>query len=447
MPATRSSLLRFALIAPLIAGCGADPPSPAEVRASISSDLGRILNQTDAAITEAGITQAAIARSVSAALSFLAVADPIARAVALATTDVSYLEARDPDAIVAWLNDQLFTDANYIGGGIYRAPAALVCGEVAIDDDCTTMFAELDPKVRTHRDGDTMVFTLQITDDHHEPLVARLNYDLFAASLDLDELSRAIASRATNIALAGGLTASLEVFGPAEVVASLDVDRALSIKLADAGESLDGPTAFSLTSAKADAFSINPIGRLDALFVFLDVGNTRIVMPQDGQPPVELDLPGLSAQVRFVAHAPTVMYRVGLGDRTTKISLGGAVAQTIDLNAETGRRFGVTVTEDRETGSATLTLHDSVELAMTTDHDLLGQPPPVYDVTRISLTGSLVVDGNGRLFELRDGSFGAATAPPNYGFSAGPGQCVTGSDEIDLSSGLPFTRWAVAVCQ
>src|SRR4029077_20055957 len=87
----------------------------------------------------------------------------------------------DPDAIIEWLNDNLFTDANYLGNGIYKVPPEMVCsvdsvdssGNVTttIDPDCAEPLELAQRRVRVEEDATRALwFGLQIKPDHDEPL-------------------------------------------------------------------------------------------------------------------------------------------------------------------------------------------------------------------------------------------------------------------------------------
>lgn len=436
----------FALVAPVIAACDS-PPSPNTVRNSISNDLGYVLRETDAAITQSSIGDLPS----RAALSLVKgrVAALVSSDVADALDAVDDTGTIDPDALTTWLNEHLFTDANYIGDGVYEVPPALVCGEVTTDTSCADAIEQLALRVRTESDGDAIVFALQLAADHDEPLSVRLDHRSLAVTLALDEVERALAALASqlgaaapNAELAGALTAKLDVIAPATVDASITIDRALSIRLAGFDNRLDSPHAFALSSAVADALEISINGPGDTTLVSLDLGETRIKMPQDDGIPVELELPGLTAKLSVTDSEHIVLTGVGLGDRTTKIRRGAAVAQAIDINAQSGRTFDVTIMPEAAPGFAMLTV-PKLELALTTDHEVIGDEPPVYDVTRVSIAGTLTSTTDGALISVIDGSFGITTDPASYGVSATTGQFVFGNDEIDPDTGRSFTRWTV----
>jgi hypothetical protein len=128
------------------------------------------------------------------------------------------------------------------------------------------------------------------------------------------------------------------------------------------------------------------------------------------------------------------------------VSVNGVRAVAIDLNAQDGRAFDATVSHDPGTGADTLEVTPKLDLQLTVDRAVLGGTPPVYDVTRVLLDGSLRGSDAGDQLEVLAGSFSVATDPASYGFAATAGQCVTAADATDPATGSTFTRFSVAAC-
>jgi len=467
-----SSFLTLSLFSAVaVLGCNdTPPPTSTEVRERISNDLGNVLREANAAIsggTEAVPGAAALAvvdRVLGGAPaigpSLRTATERMAARASAAPGDGGY--QIDVDALIAQLNDKLFTDENRVGDGIYQVPASLVCTRTTIDSkgnsietidaECAVQLAKADLRVRTAKDGNALVFAIQLDADHDEPLIFTLTHTSIAITVDLDDAQRAFVALAgvfgkdvPNARLSGQVTAKLEILGAAKLRASLTIDRALAIAFAETGASLDGPDAYVLTSAKAEVFAITLDGKGRSGSVALGLGETAIKAPDDGKR-VELDLAGATATAAFAADQPLELSHVSLGNRTTTLSINGARAVAIDLNAQDGRDFDATVSHDAVTGTDTLDVTPKLDLQLTVDHAVLGDTPPVYDVTRVLLDGSLRGSDTGDQVEVLAGSFSITTNPASYGFAATTGQCVTATDAIDPSTGSTFTKFSVSVC-
>jgi hypothetical protein len=127
------------------------------------------------------------------------------------------------------------------------------------------------------------------------------------------------------------------------------------------------------------------------------------------------------------------------------VSISGVRAQTVDLNPDHGRALDVTLSRDPATGTETVAVTPRLDLRMTVDHAVLGDSPPVYDVTRVLLDGSLRGDDATDRVQVT-GSFSIATNPASFGVTATTGQCVTSAEATDPTTGQPFTRWTAGSC-
>ena len=470
-----TSLCAFSLLSSLaVLGCTDDPPTPTELRGNISSDLGNVLREANAAFT--GSTDA-LPGSVPLAMVDRALGANPGLGLGLRAMTAQLVAPRtgagpadgtaaiDTDAQIAYLNDKLFTDANHVGDGIYQVPASLVCARTTfdptgqpietVDAKCAEQLAKADLRIRTAKDGGALVFAIQLDADHDEPLRLTLTHTSIALTADLDGAQRAFVALATvfgqdvpNAALSGQLTGKLEILGTAKAKAQITIDRALSIKFAKAGADLAGAEAFVVSSAAAEAFSVTLDGAQKSGTLAVGLGETAVKIPAlDPGKRFELDLPGATATASLTAGQPLELTHLGLGNRSTTISINGARAQTIDLNPQDGRAFGATVSHDPATGTDTFAVTPKLDLQMSVDHAVLGDAPPVYDVTRVLLAGSLRSTATTDQVEVSTGSLTIATNPTSYGFAAAAGQCVTGTDVTDPSTGALFTQWTVGVCR
>ena len=468
-----SLVLLPALSSLALVGCSEDPPpTPTEVRSQISSDLGNVLREANASFAGSSgalpgtSAMAIVDRAIGTDTVLGARVHSMAAAVAARSSDAAPAAGSDlvdVDAELSYLDDKLFTDANHVGSGVYQVPASLVCSRTtvdssgnavtAIDPTCADQLAKLDLRIRVARDGGALVFAIQLDADRDEPLRFTLTHTSLAVTVDLDGAQRAFVALAPllgvdapNAALAGQVTARLEILGTAKARASFAIDRALAIAFAKQGADLAGPDAFALTSAKTDAYSVTLDGAARSGSLTVGLGATTLKLPQVSGKRFELDLPGATAAASFAADRPLQLTHLGLGNRTTTVSINGVRAETVDLNPDHGRAFDATVTEDAATGAVTVAVTPKLDLQRSIDHAVLGDAPPVYDITRVVLDGSLVQNSSASGPVAVTGSFSVATSPASYGFTASTGQCVTTADAIDPTSGASYVQWTVAAC-
>ncbi|TMQ07098.1 MAG: hypothetical protein E6J90_09485 [Deltaproteobacteria bacterium] len=453
-------------------GCTDDPPTPPELRSQISSDLGNVLHETNAAFaggtasvpgtTALAMVDRVLGSDTTLSLRVHELAAPFVGGDPKADPPANDLI--DADAEISYLNDQLFTDANHVGNGVYQVPASLVCSQTTvdasgnpvktIDPKCADQLAKADLRIRVARDDGALIFAIQVDADHDEPLRFTLTHTSVAVTVDLDGMQRAIVALAAvfgqdvpNIDLAGQATAKLEILGTAKARASITIDRDLSIKAAKTGATLDGPDALVLTSAKANAFSITLDGHAKSGTLALGLGETTLKLPEfTNSKRFELDLPGATATATFAQGQPLALSHIGLGSRTTTVSLSGVRAETIDLNPQDGRAFDATVSVDAATSKETIAVTPRLDLQVSVDHAVLGDTPPVYDITRVQLEGSVRTSDASNQIEVVTGSFGFTTNPAGHGFSASAGQCVTSSSAVDAATGRSYTQYTVGAC-
>jgi len=494
-----SYLLGLSLTSLSLIACGSDAPPPSEVRTRIATDLVDVLAEAEAATaggealpgaaamalvdraigttlgttldgalgTGAGTTFAAPVSRIASLLAPRADlrdgSDGTSRLAADETTATDF----DGEAAAQWLNDHIFTDANHAGDGVYRVPAALVCtaptydengneiGE-AVDPDCVQAYGQFQLRIRVTEDDDALRFALQIGPDHDEPLAVGLTASSLSLTVDLDEAEDVMKSLMAGggadvpaFALSGEATATLAILGTAQATLALDIDRAIAVKVAEPGASLDGDAAFRFTSAKAKVASLALDGVAKTSAFALGLGETKLHAPDDGidGQTIDLDLPGVTANAAYAVGQPLQLSNLGLGDRTTAISINGQRAIAIDLNPDDGRALAATITHDAATGSETVAVSPKLDLRAAVNHSVLGDEAPVYDVTQVLLQGSLRGSEADARVEVVTGTFGIATNPATYGFSATAGQCVSATEAYDTPSDRYYTQWSVASCQ
>jgi hypothetical protein len=449
---------KLVLLASISLAACHDPPTPSEVRARITSDLGNVLHATKAAVDGTTLPSGSTFDTLSKAWSVPSISTAVARVLPARRPIIAAdpgTDGFDPDAIIDKLNNELFTDANSLGDGVFSVPADYICPSVTdstgthIDATCADHVANADLRIRVSEDDDALVFAVQVDANHDEPLSFELTHKSLAASVNLDEAAQAMTALAPvfgedvpNAQLSGQITGKLTVLGDAKIEASSTIDRDLAIATADAGVDLNGPGAFRLTSAAAEVFAITIDGGANGAGFELGLGATTAHLPTDD---VDLDLPGITASAQLAEGLVTVT-GISLGDRTTTLSKAGARAIAIDLNPNDGRTLDATITATG-TDDETLSVSPKLDLHMAVDHAVLGDTPPVYDVTQLSLTGALhhFVDAAGiEHVQVQGGPMSIVTNPAQYGITATDGQCVTATD-VSGANGS-YTQWIAGAC-
>jgi len=473
-----TSLLALSLLSAGLFACDSDPPPPSEVRSRLSDDLGHILREAAAAgegTAEAlpgaasfSLMEKALGQGASSSSSFRVARDLAQRFGRSPVLRHGLLPADPPeggidtDAIIAQLNETIFTDANHLGGGIYQVPANVVCettdfdengNEITtVDPECVTQYTKVNLRIRVSEDDDALGFAIQLGANNDEPLSFALTHTSIAISVDLDgadaaveALASAFGEEAPNARLAGRITGKLEILGTAAARMSLDVDRAIAVAVGDAGVDLDGADAFRFTTGAGKAMMVQLDAVAETALAVLDIKATTLHIP--GADGFDLDLPGASIAALGENGQPLQLTNISLGDRTTTMTKNGAVAIAIDLNAADGRKLSATIAGDEAAGTETITVSPKLDAQIAIDHAALGDEAPLYDVTRVLLTGGLRGSDASDQVEVVGGSFAITTNPATYGFSATAGQCVSSTEELDATSGAFYTAWTVGVCQ
>jgi hypothetical protein len=425
----------------LVAGaCGSDPPSTTTIRAKLGADLGNVLHNANDAANGSTSTLPTLT-------GFLPAAMPAMPA----------MSSFDPDAAIQWLDDHIFTDANNLGDGIYKVPPELFCTTTTVDSlgntvstvdpDCVNRVTTAQLRVRVEEDDATLRFSLQVDANHDEPLSFALVHTSLAITIDLDDashamiaLAQALGGQAPNAAMSGAVTGKLEILGDAHARASLSIDRAVSVKFADAGVPLDGPDATRFASAAAQVLSIEGDANAPLFAVDLGLGETTVHTST-----TDLDLGGATANLSYSGGSSLTIDHISLGTKTTTMAKNGVQGLAIDLNANDGRALSATVATDAS-GTETLTVTPKLDLQIATDHAALGDTPPVYDVVRVLLDGALSGTSGSGVVRVNSGSFAITTNPAAFGFAATAGQCVTSTTNTDPATYNNYTTYSVAAC-
>jgi hypothetical protein len=467
-----SSLLLLPLI---LVGCGSDAPAPDKVRARIASDLVAVADQATASTAEGqsfpdttsfAILQSAVGGQfgdlldvdTGSTVPFIGqvktrIASLMAPRAGTRTTKEQQLLAEEDGDLdfdgaeaAQWLNDNIFTDANHKGDGVYDVPASLVCTEEGIlDEDCAEAWDRIDLRVRVSENDDTLRFALQLGPNHDEPLEIGLSAKLLSVTVDLDETEDVVKAlmpkgeESPNFSLTGEVTAKLEITGANAARISLDVDRNVRVQFAEAGDSLSGPNAFDFSTGKAHVFALALDGNQKSMEATLGLARSEAHIPGDElDPRVDFVLPGLTGTAKYAEGLPLRLSGISLGNETTTLKMDGTLALAVDLNANDGRKF------DAQLSNNLLEVTPRVDFRAQVNHAALDDAQPVYDVTRIFLEGGLKGRTDDRV-EVT-GAFSIETNPASFGFAATAGQCVGGTEIYDSVRDDYYTQFSVGTC-
>ena len=347
----------------VLAACSADPPSPASVRAHVDADLGNVLAQSQAAL-------AGTAASLPAPATF-----------ALAGLGDDALPSLDAAATTAWLDANVFADANYIGDGTFALP-------------CSTCAADAQPRVHVEQDDDgALRFALELDAAHDEPVSFLLAHDSLAIALDLDGADDATAALAElfgefapTAMTQGAASARIAVVGAAHVQVSASIDRPIMVAVAPGGTPLSADGALRFAADAAPVLAADVDGSAPAATVAVGLGEVIAHSP-DG---TDLDLAGATASATLAAGALSLS-NVSLGAKTTTITRGGAPALALDLNPGDGRALSATIAPDTA-GNDTLAFVPCLDLERWV-RDALAEALPAQILCRDDCRGLCEVCG------------------------------------------------------
>ena len=401
----------------LLVGCGSDAPSPDEVRLRLAKDLVSVGDAAELSRANgASLPDTTQFSLVASALGHLSSEIPTFGLEQDIPTMDDMMNSSGDDA-ARWLNENIFTDANHAGDGVYKIPARLACEseDGTLDADCVQAFDRLQLRIRVSEADDALRFALQIGPSHDEPIAVGLSAKLLSLTIDLDETEDAIRALAPKLggdlpsfSLKGQATAALEVRGPAAVKLTLDIDRDIAVAFGDS----------FFTSQASRVASLTLDGGTKSMEASVGLGETRVhVVDEDGGETTDLDLPGISATLNYSDGYPLGISNISLGKRTTKLSQDGVSALEIDLNPDDNRKLDLNL----DPSNGTLSAYPRLDLRTRVNHAALGDSAPVYDITRVALDGSL----RARPESIQVlGTFAIETNPASYGIAATHGQCV-----------------------
>jgi hypothetical protein len=320
-------------------------------------------------------------------------------------------EPRWSEEVREFLETRVFTDANYEGDGVYRLRGEDFCEADELtgapDPQCVADFNAAELRIRATIAGDGLDLELLVGPDRSEPLTVELRSDRIAVIVDLAELRAAIVHLSSISGepielpsiMEGVVAGELRVNGAADVTLSLGIRQAVRVEgMLDSGR-------FAFASAAKEALvSARAEGGASRLSLDLDIGQTTISVPYDafgddstaspitGQ--LDIDAKGLSGSVVLEEGAGQLrLTNLGLGDGKSTVRLDDYEILSWLLNAESGHRFGLTVTPTAE-GSATFAFDPEFDLQVGVDLSPFADAGEIVESYLLGETYRIEIDGS-----------------------------------------------------
>lgn len=446
-------------------GCTDDPLPPAEVRRQVDSNLSDLLGEIDLWMSEAALELEDLPVPAAFALvqQVTGVDTPLAQAIGQLPTRLERVTLQS-GTIANAVSTQIFGDDQYHGDGSYDVSPAALCAIVAPNSAsaCVALVEKLGLRLQTTLSpqpanadpaDEGIVVGVQIGPTHLEPLTLTLTAQRqplgelgvsLTTALDLSVLQRALAGipglPATR--MAGHLTVTVEggAFG---VIVGAQIDDAISVSIASASGNSTGYDAFSLSSASG-SFQLDLLDDIEnRALLELRLGETEADLPAGTDRTRHgIAMRALNANILLTLF-PSDLFTVNdlsFGGPLT-LSRDGTTAQTFDLNPDDGGSLSFSITKQPALGFSP---EKKLDLRMTTDHAVLADNAPAFDVSRILIDGTVVPTASPDRIKLVDHTFQLDTEPAGHGFAAIAGQCITGTD--NTAANPSFVEWSVAAC-
>jgi hypothetical protein len=343
-------------------GGGDEPADPATARAEVAALLPGIVDDSSDSLDAAGDAQGmvdlrAAMTSLERSFAGLPFDFPLADDAALVAKALApqTAEERPGAAAARWLAENVFSDANHEGDGVFRIRGAAICpiedGATAPDPECVANIDAAELRVRVGRaSGGGLNLTLLVGPDRDEPLTVRLRVGLIDVAVDLGEARSALQHLAAVVGeeldlpatMRGVVAFRLQRHAARHVEASFAVRSAVEI----AGSMDGGPYAFTaaardpMLSVELNAVAGRFTGRLDVGAVSLRAPWSAVSPDSLASGAMAFDLRGLTGELILDA-AGLALVGAGLGGGPLTVKLDGATllsvaVETFDLGIAAG---------------------------------------------------------------------------------------------------------------
>lgn len=263
------------------------------------------------------------------------------------------------DELERFLRERVFTEANVEStednATVFRLKGEQVCtdGRERADADCVRFVDEAQLRIRATSQGDdSLELKFLIGANRAEPLALRFLPKAVSLVVDLGGLKGAVEQLDAESAgflpkvMVGKVELKAAQEGEAHWIVSASILDALRLELA-----LEGST-FAFSSARAEPLvAFEADAQAKRARFSLDLNTTELRLPYAGWAPAlrgkdwTVSLSGISYSVEATENQTDfVVKNLGLGDAQTHVSLGNDTLFALDLNAQSGRHFDVTLT-------------------------------------------------------------------------------------------------------
>jgi hypothetical protein len=358
------------------------------------------------------------------------------------------------------------------GTGAEPAPPA-----PELDPDCVDEINRLQPRLRLSSPSSGNVdVALLLTSERHEPVTLELYSDHVGIVVDLDE------TKGTLDALGEDTSSLTELVGKLglELRKNADLDYSLRASVLDAvslGIQDDaGQQIHYGISASVPTFELRLDGNARQVTGSLDYGTMTISGPlnafSDSFAPEEYDpltglpvprptytgnleylLAGLEGSMTFDGSTDKLtLSHLGLGDASSTLKLDGTTLAQVDVNANAGRHFDLTL--EKQTDGTSVSFSPSIDVSALLNFAPLAAQIP--DLAPDVLNNTLhfwfdgdhpTVQGNSDLLKVVSGTMHYESSyDPSQNFTAAAGSCIQ-SSSVDASTTDGVSGVAVTACQ
>lgn len=355
------------------------------------------------------------------------------------------MKADGDDADIEALIELFFNDSNYEGDGYYRLDAESLClVDDVVDSACVQEVDSAELALRAVLAGDGLDISLAVGPERAEPFTLRLRSNLLGLVVDLDEGKKAI----THLALITGeevelpdvmegvFAFTMTVENEQRVVLDAAIEQAARIE----ARTPEGPFSFS-SAAKTPLLALTLDGARQEVQFALDIGRTQLSAPWSSieteslvdSGVYALDFAGASYTTTLRADDQSIdITNIGLGDGTTTLKLDDHVLFAMDLNADAGRRFNMTVSPTAD-GNASFAIDPSYDLSLRYDGRPLADAGDLIEdflldeTYRVSFTGSnptFEVDAAAGGFRVTSGTLTISSTAAAEDVVVSAGQCL-----------------------
>lgn len=370
-----------------------------------------------------------------------------------------------------FLREVIFTEDNYEGDGVYRIRGRDVCnqgdtvapvdGEGApepdadADNDCEQMVDDMQLRIQVMLVDGGFDATLLVGPHRAKPLKLESRDDRITVVANLGAAKAAIEHIASVTGaevelpdvLEGVFAATVRRDGDSAATLSLAVreDVWVQVGTEDGDVSVEVAAAEPLARLSLDAIARHLEAEANAGPISASLPWTLLESDSEGSAirgTLHVDIAGATGTaVLDDDEESVVLTGLGLGDSTSRVTLDDQVLWSMDVNADHGRTFDLTVTP--ADGGATLVVDPALQVAVTMDMRPVTESGDTVDPAQDGDTYELVFDGESPTAqviegdETQDGALRivsghlhmAATGVPSIDVDAG--QCLLSSDAED----------------